>query len=187
VLTVLVNFFMTMKNKWHLGADHLPLRFALAAGISYLLTCIQGPFQATRWVNWYLHFSNWVVGHAHLALLATFSFIVFGAVYFIIPKVTGRKIHSRALVIWHFWLTLVGWILMLVSLTIAGLIQAAGWHHAIPVDQWVIEMPPYFFARFISGILIVLGQVLFMYNIYRTVFGKKAEPLPSSPTGIAYV
>lgn len=187
VLTVLVNFFMTLKGKWGLGAEHIGLRFSIAAGISYLLTCLQGPFQATRGINWYLHFSNWVVGHAHLALFATFSFIVFGAAYYIIPKITGRKIYSRPLAVWHFWLSLLGWIIMVVSLTIAGLIQAAGWHFAIPYDQWVIEMEPYMFVRFLSGVLIVAGQVLFMLNIYKTVFSKHYEPIPTSPTGIAYV
>jgi cytochrome c oxidase cbb3-type subunit I len=187
VFTVLVNFFMTLKGKWGLAAEHIPMRFAVAAGISYMLTCIQGPFQATRSINWFLHFSHWVVGHAHLALLATFSFIVFSATYFIIPKITGRKIHSKGLAVWHFWLTLVGWLIMLISLTIAGLIQAAGWHFGVPVDQWALEMQPYMFVRFLSGILIVLGQVLFMMNIYKTVFAKEFEPLPVSPSGIAYV
>lgn len=187
VLTVLTNFFMTMKGKWHLAADHIPMRFAISAGIAYLLTCIQGPFQATRAINWYLHFSNWVVGHAHMALLATFSFIVFAATYFIIPKITGRKIYSRKLAIWHFWLSLIGWIVMMISLTIAGLIQAAGWHFGLPVDQWSIEMEPYMFVRFLSGVMIVAGQVLFMLNIYKTVFSKEYEAIPHSPTGIAYV
>ncbi|MGE0199834.1 MAG: cbb3-type cytochrome c oxidase subunit I [Candidatus Melainabacteria bacterium] len=187
VLTVLTNFFMTMKGKWHLAADHIPMRFSIAAGFAYLLTCIQGPFQATRGINWYIHFTNWVVGHAHMALLATFSFIVFSAAYYIIPKVTGRKIYSRSLAIWHFWLTLIGWIVMMIVLTIAGLIQAAGWHFGLPVDQWVIELQPYMFVRFLSGVMIVAGQILFMLNIYKTVFSSKYEELPVSPTGIAYV
>jgi cbb3-type cytochrome c oxidase subunit I len=187
VATVLTNFFMTLKGSWHLATDHIPFRFAVASGFAYLLTCIQGPFQATRSINWYLHFSNWVVGHAHMALLATFSFIVFAAIYYIIPKVTGRKMHSRGLAIWHFWLSLIGWIVMMLALTIAGLIQASGWHHGIPVDQWVIEMHPYMLVRFISGIMIVAGQVLFLYNVYATVFRKDGEALPHSPTGLHYV
>lgn len=187
VLTVLTNFFMTLKGKWSLAADHIPLRFVMASGVAYLLTCIQGPFQATRAVNWYIHFSNWVVGHAHLALLATFSFIVFAGVYYIIPKVTGRKVYSKRLAVWHFWLSLYGWIIMMLSLTIAGLIQAAGWHFAVPVDQWVVELEPYMFVRWVSGVMIVLGQILFMFNIYKTVFGKEFEPAPTSPTGISYV
>lgn len=187
VLTVLTNFFMTMRGKWALAADHVPLRFAIAAGLAYLLTCIQGPFQATRAINWYLHFSNWVVGHAHLALLATFSFIVFAAIYYIIPKVTGRKMYSKSLAVWHFWLTLVGWILMVLVLTIAGLIQAAGWHFSVAMDQWAFEMEPYMFIRFLSGVMIVAGQILFMYNVYKTAFSKDTEPLPHSPTGILFV
>lgn len=187
VLTVLTNFFMTLKGKWSLAADHIPLRFVISAGIAYLLTCVQGPFQATRGINWYIHFSNWVVGHAHLALLATFSFIVFAAIYYIIPKITGKKIYSKKMAVWHFWLSLYGWIIMMISLTIAGLIQAAGWHFAIPVDQWVIEQHPYMIVRFISGVLIVLGQVIFAYNIYQTVFGKETEALTESSSGITYV
>ncbi len=187
VLTVLTNFFMTMKGRWHMVADHIGLRFAVAASFAYLFTCIQGPFQATRGINWYLHFSNWVVGHAHMALLATFTFIVFGASYYIIPKITGRKVYSRALAVWHFWLSLVGWIVMMITLTCAGLIQAAGWHFSIPYDQWVIELQPYMFVRFLSGVLIVAGQVLYMFNMYKTVFSKEYEPIPVSPTGMAYV
>ncbi|MDH4380039.1 MAG: cbb3-type cytochrome c oxidase subunit I [Vampirovibrionales bacterium] len=187
VLTVLTNFFMTMRHKWYLAADHIPLRFVISAGIAYLLTCIQGPFQATRSINWYLHFSNWVVGHAHLALLATFSFIVFAATYYIIPKVTGKKIYSKKLAVLHFWLTLIGWMLMLISLTIAGLIQAAGWHFSIAMDQWAFEQEPYMLVRFLSGVMITLGQVFFLFNIYKTVFSKDAEPAPHSPTGIDFV
>lgn len=187
VLTVLTNFFMTMKGKWHLIVDHIGMRFCAASGLAYLLTCLQGPFQATRAVNWYLHFSNWVVGHAHLALLGTFTMIVFGASYYIVPKITGRKIYSRALAVWHFWLSFIGWIVMITVLTFAGLIQAAGWHFTLPYDQWVIEMAPYFLVRFISGVLLLAGQILYMLNIYKTVFSAEAEPLPESPTGIAYV
>jgi cytochrome c oxidase cbb3-type subunit I len=188
VLTVLTNFFMTLKGKWSTAADHIPLRFAISGGISYLLTCIQGPFQATRSINWYIHFTNWVVGHAHLALLATFSFFVFAATYYIIPKITGRKMYSKRLAVWHFWLSLYGWVIMVAVLTVAGLVQAAGWHHGIPLDQWVIELVPYWYARSFSGILIVLGQILFLFNVYKTVFcPEETEPLPYSPTGVAYV
>lgn len=188
VLTVLTNFFMTLKGKWHTAAEHVPLRFAIAGGIAYLLTCIQGPFQATRSINWYIHFTNWVVAHAHMALLATFSFFVFAAAYYIIPKITGRKMYSKRLAVWHFWLSLYGWVIMMISLTIAGLVQAAGWHHGIPVDQWIIELEPYWIVRSFSGVLIVLGQICFMVNVYKTVFSaKECEALPHSPTGVVYV
>ncbi len=188
VLTVLTNFFMTMKGKWSAAADHIALRFAIFGGVGYLLTCIQGPFQATRSVNWYIHFTNWVVGHAHLALFGTFSFFVFAASYYIIPRVTGRKMYSKPLAVWHFWLVALGIIIMVLDLVIAGLVQAAGWHAGIPVDQWVVELVPYWWIRSFSGVMIVFGSALYMFNVYKTVFHpEQCEALPHSPTGVVYV
>jgi cbb3-type cytochrome oxidase subunit 1 len=136
----------------------------------YLVTCVQGPFQATRWINWYLHFTQWVVGHAHLALLGTFSFILTSAFYYCMPRLTGRPWHSQGLIRAHYWLKFLGFLLMMTSLTIAGLVQSAGWHHGVPVDQWVIELVPYWFFRAISGIMIVTGQFIFAYNVYKSLY-----------------
>ncbi len=170
VMTVLTNFFMTMKGKWQMGVTDLTLRFTMTSCIFYLITCTQGPFQATRWINWYLHFTQWVVGHAHLALLGTFSFILTASVYYGLPRLTGREWASQGLIRAHWWLKTLGFTLMMVSLTTAGLIQSAGWHHGIPIDMWAMELKPYWIIRGISGIMIVLGQVLFAYNIWKTVY-----------------
>lgn len=148
----------------------MPLRFAVTSSMFYLVTCVQGPFQATRWVNWYLHFTQWVVGHAHLALLGTFSFILTSSMYYCMPRLTGRQWHSQGLIRAHYWLKFLGFLLMMTSLTIAGLVQSAGWHHGVPVDQWVIELVPYWFLRSISGIMIVTGQFIFAYNTYKTLY-----------------
>ncbi|MCC7530446.1 MAG: cbb3-type cytochrome c oxidase subunit I [Candidatus Melainabacteria bacterium] len=174
VLTVLTNFFMTMKGRWGMVVTDMPLRFAVTSCMFYLVTCVQGPFQATRWVNWYLHFTQWVVAHAHLALLGTFSFILTSAVYYSLPKITGREFYSQGLIRAHYWLKFLGFSLMMTSLTIAGLIQSAGWAMGVPVDQWGLQIRPYWFFRSISGIMIVLGQCLFAYNVWKTLYTKPA-------------
>ena len=170
VLTVLTNFFMTMKGRWQMMVTDLPLRFVVTSCMFYLVTCVQGPFQATRWVNWYIHFTQWVVGHAHLALLGTFSFITTAAIYYALPRLTGRQWHSESLIVSHYWLKFLGFLLMMTSLTIAGLVQAAGWSMGYPVDQWSNTLSPYWFLRAISGIMILTGQVIFCYNVFKTLY-----------------
>ncbi len=64
---------------------------------------------------------------------------------------------------------------MLVSLTIAGLVQAAGWQFGIPVDQWSLQIRPYWFLRELSGVMILLAQFIFAYNTYKTLYTK--EPI----------
>ena len=97
VITVLTNFFMTMKGNWWQLANNLPLRFVLTGAFFYLVTCIQGPFQATRSINWYIHFTQWVPGHAHAVLLGAFSNFDMGAIYFILPRVLNKQFYSVAL------------------------------------------------------------------------------------------
>ncbi len=175
-----MNFFLTMKGKWGMIGHNIPLRFFITAMWFYLMTCFTGPFQATRWINWYLHFTHWVVGHAHFALLGTFGFVAWGAIYYCIPRTTGRQWYSRRLANAHFWLSLVGTVIMMTALTIAGLIQASAWEEGSVVYRTVIEARPYMVLRAFSGFLIVLGQVLFVYNIFKTVLSDEApveEPL----------
>ena len=180
VMSVLVNFWLTMKGKWGMMAGNLPLRFFITGMWFYFLTCTTGPFQATRWINWYLHFTHWVVGHAHFALLGTFGFVAWGGIYYCIPRVTGKQWYSRRLANAHYWLSLIGTLIMMGSLTVAGLIQSSAWEEGSVVYRGVILVKPFMFFRAFSGLLIVLGQTLFVYNTIKTVFGSEApidEPL----------
>ncbi len=174
VMSVLVNFFLTMKGKWGMIASNLPLRFFLTAMWFYLLTCFTGPFQATRWINWYLHYTHWVVGHAHFALLGTFGFVAWGALYYVVPRVTGKQWYSRRLANAHYWLSLSGTVIMMIALTVAGLAQAAAWEEGTVVYRTVVQVAPFMGLRVFSGLLIVVGQVLLVYNILMTVFGSEA-------------
>jgi len=45
------------------------LRFAIMSTIFYLVVSIQGSVQAQMSVNRAVHFSDWVIGHSHLAML----------------------------------------------------------------------------------------------------------------------
>ena len=169
VMSVLVNFWLTMKGKWGMLGTNIPLRFFITAMWFYLLTCFTGPFQATRWINWYLHFTHWVVGHAHFALLGTFGFVAWGAIYYCVPRVSGRQWYSRRLANAHYWLSLVGTVIMMTALTIAGLIQASAWEEGIPVYRGVIMVRPFMAMRALSGVLIVAGQLLLVYNVFKTL------------------
>lgn len=172
VITVLTNFYMTLKGSWWMVTTNMPLRFVVTGAFWYFVTCIQGPFQATRGVNWYIHFTQWVVGHAHVALLGTFTFFVIGALYYGLQRLTGRKIYSVRLVKWHYWLLFIGFFLFFTSLTIAGLQQAVGWALGYPVAQWSLVLVPMWLVRAIGGTLMFASSCLFAYNVWMTMNAK---------------
>lgn len=169
VISVLANFWMTMKGSWWMMTTNMPLRFVLTGALFYLFTCLQGPFQATRGINWYIHFTQWVVGHAHAALLGTFTFFVIGSIYYAVQRFTGRRIYSLRLVKWHYWLLFIGFCIFYFSLTVAGLQQSVGWALGYPVGQWSLTLPPMWLTRAISGVMMFASSCLFAFNIWMTM------------------
>jgi cbb3-type cytochrome oxidase subunit 1 len=137
--------------------------------IFYFITCVQGPFQSIQGFNRLIHFTNWIVGHAHLALLGTFSFWAMGAIYYIIPVVMRRRIHNPGLAEIQFWLITIGFLLMMISLQVAGLVQGAAWLNGQSVQWTLPEIRPYMAVRALSGSLIVISGIVQAWNIYKTI------------------
>ncbi len=181
VWTVITNFFKTMSGKWGVMAESVPLKFVIFGTWAYFLTCIQGPLQALRTVNQYTHLTNWTVGHAHLALFAAFSFISWGAIYYIFERATGRRISQGALAHWHFWVAAMGFAGFFATLTMAGLVQGAMWTQGLPFMVGVNAMFPYMLVRLVFGVAMFAAQVIFLVNVLTAKrvsmpVGRNAEP-----------
>lgn len=185
VVAVVTNFIGTFKAapkkaRFNGGCT----KFLYAATIFYLLTCLQGPFQAIRTVNLVVSKTDWVVGHAHMALLGTFSFIAFAGIYHVLPKILGRELFSQKLANLHFWLTFLGAVPFFAVLWVSGVIQGLMW---LDLETTFIEslrlMKPYHLLRWITGSIIIIGQIIFLYNIWETLFGKPKPVEADKPIG----
>ena len=172
----MVNFFMTMRGRWHLAAEDVALRFFATGAIFWGLTCVQGVSHSFRNFSMVVHFTNWVVGHSHLAFVASYSFWAFALIYLLVPTLTDRTIYSKKLMEWHYWLTTLGMLIFMVSMWVAGLIQGQNWSsYMIPFLQTVISMKPYFGARLIGGAMAGLGIACFVWNVWKTASQKRVD------------
>ena len=178
VWTVVMNFYGTVGGRWDKVNDEPVLKFLMAGTTFYLLTCFQGPMHSLRTVNAIVSKTDWIVGHAHMAVLGAFtSFAIAGCLYSV-PLMLGRPLHSRRLANQSFWLILQGGLLYYVSLWIGGFLQGLQWNDwTIPFIDTVASMRPYWIARSVAGFVIFAGIVLFLYNLART-FAGAGEPDP---------
>ena len=175
VYTVVFNIFATMSADWKKVIDNISLRFIFVGALCYLITCIQCAVQTTLSVQEIIHFTDWVVGHAHLVLFGTFSFWAFAFIYYLLPKFTGAKIYSSSLVEWHFWLSTIGIVLMDIDLMSAGLVQGHMWKALVPFVETVSASKPYWWVRTITGVAILAGEVCFFINIIMTFLAGRAN------------
>ena len=179
VAAVLINLWLTMRGRIPYMLGDTGGKFVLAGTVWYLLTCIQGPLQALPVVQRITHFNNWVVAHAHMGVLGFSGIIALGGIYFILPRITGRPLHSKFLADMQYWLVLLGMSGFFTVLTAAGLIQGHGWLNGETVYRMLPEIHPYMVLRLSVGILIVSGAVIGLYNIYMSLYGFKTGRKPS--------
>lgn len=177
VFTVLVNLWLTTKDSLGNFTRSVPGKFVFAGAVWYLLTCIQGPVQSLPSVQRYTHFNNWVVGHAHIAVLGFSGLIALGGLWYILPQVTGRRLYSMNLANLQFWLVSIGLSGFFVVLTIAGLTQGAAWVSGETVYRALPLIAPYMGLRLASGILIIIGAYVGLYNVIMTLLrGEPVQP-----------
>jgi cbb3-type cytochrome c oxidase subunit I len=175
VSVVLINLWFTVKGKLGVIHENIGAKFVLTGTIIYLFTCIQGPIQSLPQVQRLTHFSNWVVAHAHMGVLGFSGMIALGGIYYILPKITGKPLFSRALADFQYWLILIGLTGFMVSLTIAGLIQGSSWLNGETVYRILPQIHVYNVFRASMGLMIVIGAIVGLYNITRSIFYNPGE------------
>jgi len=162
VITVAINHHMTMKGHFHMLKSSPTLRFTVFGAMFYTLASVQGTSMAIRSLNEITHFTHYTIGHAHLGMYGFFTMMMFGAMYYITPRLVGWEWPSATLISVHFWTTALGVILMIVALTIGGVVQGLALNDpAVPFNNIIAMTLPYLQARSISGMVITIGHLAF--------------------------
>lgn len=187
VITVAINHHFTMLG--HFGKlRHSPtLRFVVFGAMAYTLTSLQGVANSLRSYSEVVHFTHHTVAHAHLGVYGFFTMVMFGALYYILPRITQREWPSLGLVSLHFWACAIGLVLYVVPLSVAGYVQGTKLNDAaIPFLDVVRFTIPWLKVRTAAGLLLALGHVAFVANfawLLARVFGPYRAPVVAFLTG----
>jgi len=180
VFAFLTNVWLPIKGRLDRLLDNVGSKFVFTGTVWYLVTCLQGPFQSLPSVQKITHFTQWVVAHAHIALLGFGGFIAMGAIYFLLPLVTRRALYSTRLADIQFWLMLLGTLGIFLPLTFAGLIQGEAWFNGEDVYRVLPELKIYLIARGVAGVLMICGALIFVFNVLMSILRRGAEPAPDA-------
>ena len=164
VILVVTNLLLSLRGSSGTASKDVPLRFVWFGVISYLLVSLQGSVQALMPVNSFVHFTDWVIGHSHLAMIGFASFISLGGIAHLWQRIPGTRYNER-LMNWSFWLLAAGLTLMVADLTIAGLVEAQVWQSSAPWIDSVRVVGSYWLVRTLSGLTVLTGFVLFWISL----------------------
>ena len=167
VLAVGVNQHMTVAGRFATLKYSPTLRFVVLGAALYTLVSLQGSLEAVPFFNRLVHFTQYKVAHAHLGLYGFYSMIMFGSIYFVMPRVLEREWPYPNLVSVHFWLAGIGFGIYFVLLTIGGVLQGMDMlDPARPFMDSVSVLTPYLMARTFGGMLMTAGHIVFAYHFF---------------------
>jgi len=159
------NFFMTVRGSWHKVRRSYALMFILVGAWGYALASTQGAVEAFRTANIYWHFTNYTVGHSHLAVYGFVAFLIWGAVYGLFPRISGRAANPTFVGL-HFWLAFVGACIYVTSISIAGMLQGSSWVAGESFISSIDAAKPMWLWRSIGGAMMVVSHILFAINLW---------------------
>ena len=162
------NIFLTMRGQWNRFFTNLPLRFVLTGFIFYILVNLQGALMAVQPFNIYIHFTYFIIGHSHLALLGGFTILGMGVLYYVIPHVFNKPVYSTGLAELQYWLITFGFLLFFTAVTVAAFVQGQGWLTGQPEVNLLPSLRIWNIVRALSGGMIYAAAWIQIYNLVRT-------------------
>ncbi len=156
-------------------ANKISLMFIKVSIIFFLVGCVWGTIMAFPSTHEFIEEgpARIIVGmHSHWNLLGWVSLALIGAIYYLVPVITGNELFSERLAKIHFWI----FIPLILITSILGVVagyQGGVLYAAERFGEISATIGPYMMVLNILYVIeATVPQGLFAYNIYRTITGK---------------
>lgn len=152
-----------------------PMLFSAGFLLQFLIAGLTGIILAVSPFDWQLHNSYFLVAHFHYVLVGAIVFMIFAAMYYWYPKMTGRMLDDR-LAKWHFWLFVIGFHITFDTMHIPGILGMPRQIYTYEADRgWTLLNQIISFGAVFQAIAVLI----LVYNLVHSYFhGKEAGPDP---------
>ena len=178
----MINGIMTLSGAWHKLRDDPILRFLIVSLSFYGMSTFEGPMMSIKTVNALSHYTDWTIGHVHSGALGWVGLVTMGSMYYLIPRLFGRKqMYSVKAIEVHFWTATIGIVIYIAAMWIAGVMQGLMWRAINPDGtltytfvESVKATYPFYFLRLMGGLLYLGGMLVMLWNTWKTATAGKA-------------
>ncbi len=172
----MLNGLLTLRGAWDKVREDPVLKFFVVAVTAYGMATFEGPMLSLKNVNAISHFTDWTIAHVHVGALGWNGFMIFGILYYLIPRMYKTQLYSKTLTNTHFWLGTLGIIFYALPMYWAGFVQSLMWKEftqdgflAYPnFLETVTQIVPLYMLRAVGGTMYLIGSLVMIYNLIKT-------------------
>ena len=173
----MLNGLLTLRGAWDRVREDPILKFMVVAVTAYGMSTFEGPMLSLKNVNAIAHFTDWIIAHVHIGALGWNGFLIFGMLYWLVPRLYKTELYSKKLANFHFWIGTLGIVFYASSMYWAGITQSLMWKQfdASGILQYpnfletVLQIIPMYMIRMFGGSLYLIGVITMSYNLLKTV------------------
>src|SRR5712691_11074017 len=170
--TVGLNHHMTMRGHFPLMRYSPTLRFTVFGAISYTVFSAVGVIISLRSVARIVQFTEVSVAYTHLGLYAFYTMVIFGSMYYVVPRLVGQEWRYASLIKLHFWSSAYGIGLMVLMLLVGGFAQGLNLNDpTLAFTESTQTILPYLRGRSLSGILLTVSHFVFAFHFGLMLLG----------------
>ncbi|MGB2444873.1 MAG: cytochrome-c oxidase, cbb3-type subunit I [Schleiferiaceae bacterium] len=191
----MINGLLTLRGAWDRVRDSAVLKFFVVAISAYGMATLEGPLLSLKNLNAIAHYTDWIPAHVHIGTLGWNGFLIFGMIYWLLPRLYQTSLYSEKLANWHFFIGTLGIIFWALPMYVSGFTQSMMWKQFNPDGtllyhnflDTVTQIIPMYILRAIGGTLYLTGAVLLVVNVWRTVKSgtllreEEASAMPLAP------
>jgi cytochrome c oxidase cbb3-type subunit 1 len=178
VCAIAVNHHMTTLGKHNIIQTSPTMRFTAVGAASFTFFCIFAALNSFYSLGQLTQISQTTMAFQLLAVYGFFSMCMFGAIYFIVPRLVGCEWVSGRRIRFHFWFSTYGMIALVVLHFIGGVWQSQSYaQFDVPLENAVSAGRPYAIGSSVAWVFIILSNVMFLYHLSLMVFrlGRKGD------------
>jgi cytochrome c oxidase cbb3-type subunit 1 len=189
----MLNGLLTLRGAWERVRTDPLLKMFVVGLTFYGMSTLEGPMMSIKTVNSLSHFTNWTIGHVHSGALGWVALTCFATLYYLVPRLWHTQLYSLRLAEAHFWIATLGLVAYVTSMWVSGVTQGLMWRAQNPDGsltysfiETVAAIHVYDVIRAAGGALFLLGTLLMLYNVLRTIAqGSARVPAPAPAPGPA--
>ena len=162
-----VNIFKTVSGEGKVVTSSPALRFTMAGILGMFILAVLSAVLAHPAVLKITQFTIAGYGYDVLALYGFFSMCMFGAIYFIVPRITCREWLSPRMIRLHFMFSVYGILLIVIVCALVGGFQQ-GFAQSNSIEDWkkaVDVVSPYAIGLTVAWSLIFLSNIFFFCHL----------------------
>jgi len=174
----MLNGLFTLRGAWDRVREDAVLKFMVVAVTAYGMATLEGPLLSLKNVNAIAHYTDWIIAHVHVGGLGWNGFLIFGMLYWVIPRMWNTKLYSPKLANLHFWIGTLGIVFYAMPLYVSGVVQSLMWKE-FAADGFLryqnflettTQILPMYMLRAVGGGLYLTGVIIMTYNLIKTAY-----------------